>query len=140
MLYRSYEKEKHNIKKISYIRLFDRVILILVFFMFVILIAAMIFCMFSEVLVSVFGNDGAVGHIGGDEFIVVMLNAGEDEIIARCERVNTELIEKVQILSLPHRITTSYGYAIREKGSTVNLSMIVDQADKQMYDYKDRHR
>lgn len=99
-----------------------------------------ILCMFSEVLVSVFGNDGSVGRIGGDEFMVVMLNADEDEIIARCEKVNTELIKKVKILSLPHRITTSYGYAIREKGSTVNLNMIVDQADKRMYDYKDKHR
>lgn len=99
-----------------------------------------ILCIFSEVLVSVFGNDGYVGRIGGDEFMVVMLNTDEAEIVTLCEKVNTQLIDKVKELELPHMISTSYGYAIREKGSNANLKTIVDKADERMYDYKEKHR
>ena len=72
--------------------------------------------------------------------MVVMLNTDEAEIVALCEKVNTQLIDKVKELELPHMISTSYGYAIREKGSNANLKTIVDKADERMYDYKEKHR
>lgn len=99
-----------------------------------------ILCIFSDVLVNVFEKYGYVGRIGGDEFMVVLLNADEEEIVELCEQVNVQLGKKGKELQLPFDISTSYGFATRKKGSNEELGDIVNKADERMYAYKENHR
>lgn len=99
-----------------------------------------ILCMFTDTLVEVFGRDGYVGRMGGDEFIVVMLNKSEDEIGYLCQAVQKKLVEKSEELDFEYTISTSFGFAIRRRGSEENLDDIVTKADEKMYCYKENHR
>lgn len=99
-----------------------------------------ILCIFSDTLVEVFGRAGYVGRMGGDEFIVVLLNIPEDQIAYLCEEVQKRLVEKSKELAFDYTISTSYGFAIRRRGSEDILDDVVTKADERMYCYKENHR
>ena len=99
-----------------------------------------VLCVFSDVLIEIFGEIGYVGRIGGDEFMVILLNAEENEITQLCEKVEKRLQEKSKELNLKDVISSSYGIATREKGSSEILHNIVNKADERMYCYKENHR
>lgn len=99
-----------------------------------------VLCVFSDVLIEIFGEIGYVGRIGGDEFMVILLNAEENEITQLCEKVEKRLQEKSKELNLKDVISASYGIATREKGSSEILHNIVNKADERMYRYKEQHR
>lgn len=99
-----------------------------------------VLCMFSEALIEVFGKLGYVGRIGGDEFMVILLNQTEEEILALCHKVQAVLVEKSKELDFEYTINTSYGCAMRRRGSEEDLNDIVNKADKRMYCYKENHR
>lgn len=95
---------------------------------------------FGDVLKDIFGKEGYVGRIGGDEFMVLLLDADEKEIANLCEAVNAKLKEKEKELALPYIISTSYGWAIREKESDKSMDEIIRCADEQMYRHKGSQR
>lgn len=98
-----------------------------------------ILCIFSDVLVDTFGKEGYVGRIGGDEFMVVLLNTKEEEITDLCEKADECLKERGKELEIAFPISTSYGFATRRRGSNEDLNDIVNKADERMYDYKESH-
>ena len=99
-----------------------------------------ILCMFCEVLVEVFDKLGYVGRIGGDEFMVILLNQTEEEILNLCQKVQDALVEKSKELEFAYTISTSYGCAMRRRGSEEDLNDVVTKADERMYCYKENHR
>ncbi len=99
-----------------------------------------ILCMFSESLVEVFNQYGYVGRIGGDEFMIILLNKQEQEILEMCCKLQAVLTEKSKLLDFKYTISTSYGCAIRRRGSDEDLNDIVTKADERMYCYKENHR
>ena len=99
-----------------------------------------VLCIFSKVLMEVFARKGNVGRMGGDEFMVILLNVSEQELLSYCDRIAERLKEESDKLKLQYVISTSYGYAVREKGSNEPLSNIINMADEKMYQYKEEHR
>ncbi len=99
-----------------------------------------VLCAFSRVLMEVLGKKGNVGRMGGDEFMIVFLDFTEEELLKSCERIGERLVEESEKLGLKHIISTSYGYAIRQKGSVEPLSGFINLADENMYIYKEAHR
>ena len=99
-----------------------------------------ILCIFSEALVEIFGQSGYVGRIGGDEFMVILLDQNEQEIIEMCQKLQELLEEKSKLLDFQYTISTSFGCAIRRRGSDEDLNDIVTKADERMYCYKENHR
>lgn len=98
-----------------------------------------ILCIFSAVLMEVFGEFGFVGRLGGDEFVVVLQNTPEEYVIQMCNQVEERLKEKSKDLEFGHIISTSYGYATRKKGSKESLDHVITKADEKMYrNKKDR--
>ena len=93
-------------------------------------------CIFSEVLLDVFEKDGFVGRVGGDEFVVILLNIVEEEIELLWKQVEYKLKKRSQLLNFSYTISSSYGYAIRHKNSCEDLESIVKKADENMYKYK----
>ena len=96
-----------------------------------------ILIIFSNILVSEFKGVAEIGRMGGDEFIAVAANADIQKIDAIANGVNIKLQEKRAELSLPYEISTSFGYAVREKGSKMLLEDVMKEADKNMYKYKE---
>lgn len=99
-----------------------------------------VLCVFSKVLMEVFAKKGNVGRMGGDEFMIVLLNVSEQELLSYCDRTAGRLREESDKLKLSYVISTSYGYASRAKGSDEPLSNIINMADERMYRYKEEHR
>lgn len=99
-----------------------------------------ILCMFAQTLMEVFGRRGQVGRMGGDEFMVILLDRPETETLQLCQQVDRCLEEKSRTLDFSYVISTSYGYATRRKDSSMLLNDIITQADENMYRYKESHR
>ena len=99
-----------------------------------------ILCIFANTLIEVFNEFGYVGRIGGDEFMVILLNQKEEDMIEMCHKVQYILIEESKKLDFNYTITTSYGCAMRRRGSDEDLNNIVAKADERMYCYKENHR
>lgn len=99
-----------------------------------------ILCIFSNVLQEVFKSNGYVGRIGGDEFMVILLNTEEDEILRMCQMVDERLREESGKLNFDVEVSTSYGYATRKRKDTESLDKIIMMADANMYEYKEKHR
>lgn len=95
-----------------------------------------ILCIFSSILMDVFGESSYVGRIGGDEFIVVLRDTLENDIINLCNQVSLHLKEQSKDLEFGHIISTAYGYATRKRGSRESLDDIITQADEAMYKHK----
>lgn len=95
---------------------------------------------FAETLMEVFGGQGQVGRIGGDEFMVILFDMPETETQRLCQQVERRLEEQSRTLDIPYVISTSYGYATRPKDSGKLLDDIIKQADENMYRYKESHR
>lgn len=91
---------------------------------------------FAQSLQEIFGKLGNVYRIGGDEFVCIMINHTEADILTAEAYLNDLLKEKSDNLPFDYRISVSYGYAIREAGCHDALHIILEQADKSMYEYK----
>lgn len=99
-----------------------------------------ILCIFSSVLMEVFGESNYVGRLGGDEFIVVLQNTPEDNILQMCDQVATRLKDESKDLEFGHIVSTAYGYATRKRGSNESLDNIITKADEKMYKNKQANK
>lgn len=95
--------------------------------------------LFSDTLVNVFGSEGFVGRMGGDEFMVILIDATDDLIQRLCHDLQEQLILSSQQLDFDYIITTSFGYATRRRGSDESLTALMSRADEKMYTYKHNH-
>lgn len=93
-------------------------------------------CLFGSTLNKVFGKIGFVGRMGGDEFIAILSDVTDDRIMELCEEVESILLEKSRKLEFEYVISSSYGYATREKGQNESLDALLQKADERMYAYK----
>lgn len=99
-----------------------------------------VLCTFSRVLMEIFAKKGNVGRMGGDEFMIILLDFSEEKLIELCEKIGERLKEESDKLELKHIISASYGFATRQKGSVEPLSTFINAADEKMYIYKEEHR
>lgn len=99
-----------------------------------------VLCIFSKVLMEVFNKKGYVGRMGGDEFMVILLNTKEEEVLELCHEIERLLKIKSEKLEFEYSISTSYGYATRLKGEKESLQNIINKADENMYRFKEEHR
>ena len=91
---------------------------------------------FANVLMQTLGEEGFVGRMGGDEFIAVLLDTTESDLLQLWNQVECSLAEQSSYLNLPFKITSSFGYATRDKGTTVSLDALMHVADTKMYENK----
>lgn len=99
-----------------------------------------VLCVFYKVLADTFGKEGFVCRMGGDEFVCVLVNVTEEDILTIWEKVCDQLIAESEKLNLSTPVTSSIGYSFRHKGEKIPLELVIDQADKNMYQYKEKNR
>lgn len=95
---------------------------------------------FADTLIEIFGKEGYVGRIGGDEFMVVLRNIDDNQINELCAQVKNILKDRSKELSFEYIISTSYGFYTRKKGELESLDYIVKKADENMYLYKEKYK
>lgn len=90
---------------------------------------------FSEILRKTFQERGVTGRMGGDEFLVVMYEGGEDKVINALK----DLERNIASWNKNHpddKVSVSYGYAYYNGEKHVKLRKVYEQADAQMYEFK----
>ncbi|MBQ8519575.1 MAG: GGDEF domain-containing protein [Agathobacter sp.] len=97
-------------------------------------------CVFSKAIEETFGEIGFVGRMGGDEFISILEDVSDADIEAMWSKLEALLVERSALLDIPYVITSSYGYASREKNEKETLESLMTKADTKMYEYKALYR
>lgn len=98
-----------------------------------------VLCFFSNLLLSIFGQHGFVGRIGGDEFVCIFIDISQSEILELLYELHLMLKQGSNNLKIKYNLSSSYGIAFREKGSRTSIRDIIKKADKNMYEYKMKH-
>lgn len=78
-----------------------------------------------------------VGRYGGDEFISLLSDITEDEVKEIIKKVQDEA-KRYNEFSKQIRIEFAYGYALSTNYQEANLKVLLNQADKNMYECKNR--
>lgn len=99
-----------------------------------------VLCVFYRVLSNTFGKEGFVCRMGGDEFVCVLINVTEEFILSKWEEVCDQLEEESKKISISSPIRSSIGYSFRKKGERTRLELVIDEADKNMYIYKEKNK
>jgi diguanylate cyclase (GGDEF)-like protein len=82
-----------------------------------------------------------IGRYGGEEFLVVFPGC-EMKIAMRRGEDLRRLVSEKPIFAVGHKVTVtgSFGVAVAEAGSDVNVEMLLQQADQALYDAKRKGR
>lgn len=72
--------------------------------------------------------------MGGDEFIAILVNENYEELIINVEKMVKSI--KDYNNESKYKLEVSYGYSIREKEEKTPLINIHEDADKNMYIFK----
>ena len=98
--------------------------------------------MVAKLLDSKFGNKDSICRYGGEEFCIMMPGTGLDQAIEVAQEVRAT-IESYATMGIETSgnltVTASLGVSAIEQGAT-SPSLLVDQADKALYQAKDQGR
>lgn len=92
---------------------------------------------FAAALVQVMGPDVVVGRLGGDEFIALIRDSGQDEESIRRKMDQLKSASYITDPELvPIHISFSYGFAKQDLPVQPNVESLISLADKNMYSNK----
>lgn len=92
---------------------------------------------FSALLCEAFPHSPAF-RIGGDEFLVVFLNIGEEEVKEKWELLRRMLAYHSKESAIP--TSAAFGYAFRDMDTLTDTAKIFKEADHRMYQDKEEHK
>ncbi|MCR5558673.1 MAG: GGDEF domain-containing protein [Butyrivibrio sp.] len=90
---------------------------------------------FSKVLSNTFGDRGLCARVGGDEFLVILMDTTVEEIEALIGRMNSAL-NVMNALYTEYERSVSAGYAFRHEFSSPTAHKVYLRADQRMYEEK----
>jgi len=94
---------------------------------------------FAKVCKSAVRKPDIIGRIGGEEFAVILLEAGREEAVGVAERIRVELSKaSLSSRSCPVKMTVSIGVLQVEANQTLETAL--GKADKLMYEAKKQGR
>ena len=96
---------------------------------------------FSEVLTEVFGQEGFVGRMGGDEFVVFLTGKSYDQVEELWTMVEAGLELRNAELSMDnYRISAAHGIALSSYEKYRTMDELLQEADNAMYRNKQKSR
>jgi diguanylate cyclase (GGDEF)-like protein/PAS domain S-box-containing protein len=96
---------------------------------------------FGKVCQETLRDVDIVGRLGGEEFAILLPQTGLEKAVEAAERLR-DIIGGTDVMlaaGLPLRFTVSIGVTLL-KGNDVNIDMLLDQADKALYEAKQTGR
>jgi diguanylate cyclase (GGDEF)-like protein len=90
---------------------------------------------FAEVLQTVFGENGVVGRMGGDEFMVIFPDMSKIELDRLLKKFEKQ-IEKVNEQTKNLNMSAAYGYCGQAENPGCDAREIYRMADARMYEKK----
>jgi diguanylate cyclase (GGDEF)-like protein len=94
----------------------------------------------GRVLTSVFRESDVVARLGGDEFAVFAAECSQDDVAKVHERVRLAAEAANGASGEPFAVTMSVGASCFAPGSRADLTLLLEDADRAMYDHKRRSR
>lgn len=94
----------------------------------------------AAVLKECFREADIIARIGGDEFVVLALDASQETEDVMIDRIQESINNHNQQRVDKYPLTISIGSARYDWGSTNSINDLLDQADAQMYKQKQAHR
>lgn len=90
---------------------------------------------FSKLLINSFPKHSIISRFGGDEFVVIIKGVTNYQLNIYQELLfsNIAFYKEDKIMN---KVRFSYGYAIRDNKSTLDIDNLLEEADKMMYDNK----
>lgn len=81
-------------------------------------------------------KDDVPARLGGDEFCIWLSGASREGALLKAQKILAECADLSQEVKIPWTVSFSIGAAYVEPGSAVTPSMLMDQADKALYQAK----
>lgn len=94
---------------------------------------------FARILTDTFRESDIIGRLGGDEFVVLMADATESDVETMRQRLQ-ENVDAHNRQAGQALITFSLGIIRVPPDSTITMEELLAQADKAMYEHKQRRR
>lgn len=91
-----------------------------------------IICVVAGVLSSLFRNTDIIGRIGGDEFVVLMHNVPDYNVVTKKAAQLIDLFENKEGLSIPENISVSVGIAFSDDNDRT-FSDLFSKSDQALY-------
>ena len=91
-----------------------------------------IICVVAGVLSSLFRNTAIIGRIGGDEFVVLMRNVPDYNVVTKKAAQLIDLFENKEGLSIPENISVSVGIAFSDDNDRT-FSDLFSKSDQALY-------
>jgi len=88
----------------------------------------------GDIIYEIFGGQGHVARIGGDEFGVILEGLRENEIERMLSRL-TAMVEQNNVSNKNEELSLAYGYSYHNSG-VVNMELMFQEADNNMYQNK----
>jgi diguanylate cyclase (GGDEF)-like protein len=94
----------------------------------------------ARLLRQSFRNSDIIARIGGDEFVVLAMNANGGDATVLINRLRKKMSELNNSGTNPYHISLSIGTSAWTPGGPVNLDDLITRADAQMYQNKRKRR
>lgn len=91
-----------------------------------------IICVVAGVLSSLFRNTDIIGRIGGDEFVVLMRNVPDYNVVTKKAAQLIDLFENKEGLSIPENISVSVGIAFSDDNDRTFFDLF-SKSDQALY-------
>jgi len=91
---------------------------------------------FSHILTDTFRDSDVIGRMGGDEFVIMIVDASEADLASVQERLQSNT-DAYNLRALPGQaLSFSLGVIRLEPESTITMEELLSQADEAMYRHK----
>lgn len=81
----------------------------------------------------------AVARLGGDEFLLIFSDSNKDEISDVWKRIEQKIKKWNKNSNKEYKISLSHGFAQKVKGDGQSSDDLIERADKEMYEDKERY-
>jgi diguanylate cyclase (GGDEF)-like protein/PAS domain S-box-containing protein len=90
----------------------------------------------ATALSSSFRTSDVIARIGGDEFLCLLPNAGDDDVTQIRLRIASRIARQLQDLPQEFPLTVTVGVAVAPPRAQLNLESLMREADRALYDSK----
>ena len=95
---------------------------------------------FGRILVETFRDSDVVGRMGGDEFVVLLIDATEADLASMQARLQTNIDAHNLQVGKEQSLSFSMGVIWADLKSDISMEELLFQADKAMYEHKKSRR